>query len=165
MNRVERFALKAALAALVAAAPGATLAQVACTVAVSPMNFGTYSGATVQVTGTVDLVCSGPSGPRPAFSVTASPGSSNTYAQRTLRRTVAPVEMLNYSLAITLATGSANWGDGSGGTSAWTGRTAPINPGNPERAASTTITATLAAGAVPSAGNYTDTIVVTATWN
>jgi spore coat protein U-like protein len=162
-SRLSLARLAAAL--LLLAVAGRAGAQVTCSVAVSPLNFGAYTGAAVQVTGTVDLVCSGPQGSRPAYSVSAAPGNSNTYAQRTLRRTALPADTLDYGLTIQLGAGNVPWGDGSAGTSAWTGRTAPINAGNPQRAASANITGTLSAGAVPSAGAYSDTILVTATWN
>jgi spore coat protein U-like protein len=166
MNRFLPRALKFAAALLLfIAAHGEAHAQVSCALSVTPLNFGAYTGAQVQATGTVDLTCSGPSGSRPNYTVTASPGNSNSYAQRYLLRTAPPAETLNYSLTILLGNTTTTWGDGSGGTSAWTGRTAPINSGNPQRVASTTITGTIAAGAVPSAGSYTDTIIVTAIWN
>jgi spore coat protein U-like protein len=166
MNRSLATVLKfiAALLLLVAVREDA-FAQASCSVSVTPLNFGTYTGTQVQVTGTVDLTCSAPSGTRVSYLVTASPGSSNNYVQRFMRRSLPPVENLNYSLTILLGNTTATWGDGSGGTSAWSGRTAPINAGNPQRIASTTITGTLGAGAVPSAGSYTDTITVTAIWN
>jgi spore coat protein U-like protein len=154
-----------ALLALVAG-HGSAWAQATCTLSVSPLNFGAYTGTQLQVTGSVDLLCSGTNGSRANYTVTASAGNSNNYAQRFLKRTTLPADTINYSLAIVLGNGtSANWGNGTGGTSTWTGRTAPINGGNPQRVASTTFTGTLAAGNVPSSGNYTDVIVVTATWN
>ena len=166
MNRSLVAALKFVAAfLLLVVAQDRAFAQVSCSVSVTPLNFGAYTGAQVQVTGTVDLTCSGPSGTRVNYSVTASAGNSNNYAQRFLQRTLPPVETLNYSLTILLGTTTANWGDGSNGTSAWTGRTPPINAGNPQRIASTTITGTVAAGAVPSSGSYNDVITVTATWN
>jgi spore coat protein U-like protein len=145
---------------------GAALAQVACSVSVTPLTFGAYTGAQMQATGTVDLTCSGPAGSRPAYTITASPGNSGNYAQRYLRRAQTPAETINYTLTIALGNNkTAVWGDGSGGTSAWSGQTQPINAGNAQRVASTTISGTLAAGPVPSAGSYGDTIIVTATWN
>ena len=156
----------AALALLLAAQSDA-YAQVSCSLSVTPLTFGAYTGVQAQVTGTVDLTCSGPPGSRPSYTVTASPGNSGNYAQRYLRRAQLPAETINYSLTIALgnANATANWGDGSNGTSAWSGQTQPINAGNPQRIASTTITGTIAAGPVPAAGSYSDTIVVTATWN
>lgn len=162
LSSIPRFL--AALLFLVAVQSDA-YAQAACSVSVSPLNFGAYTGAQIQVTGTVDLTCSGPNGTRVNYTVTASPGNSNNYAQRFLQRTLTPAETLNYSLTIQLGNSSAIWGNGSNGTSAWTGRTPPINGGNAQRVAGTTITGTIAAGPVPSAGNYSDTIVVTASWN
>jgi spore coat protein U-like protein len=97
--------------------------------------------------------------------VTASPGNSGNYAQRFLRRAGTPSETINYSLAILFGNTTGNWGDGSNGSTAWTGRTQPINAGNPQRVDSATISGTIAAGSVPSAGSYNDTIIVTATWN
>lgn len=165
MNDLRLALLRIAVHAALLAGPATACAQAACSVSVTPLNFGAYTGAQLQVTGTVDLVCSGPQGTRANFVITASPGNSNSYAQRFMQRTSPPADTLNYGLTILLPAGSVNWGDGSGGTSAWSGRTPPINAGNASRVATTTITGTLAAGAVPSAGVYTDTIVVTATWN
>lgn len=152
---------------LLLAAQSAAFAQASCSLSVTPLNFGPYTGVQATAIGTVDLTCSGPPGSRPAYTVTASPGNSGNYAQRHLRRAQAPTENINYTLTIALGNGNttANWGDGSNGTSAWTGQTQPINGGNPQRIASTTITGTIAAGPVPAAGSYSDTIVVTATWN
>ncbi len=167
MTRLSSMIAKPLLALLALfAAHGSAWAQATCTVSVSPLNFGTYIGTQLQVTGSVDLLCGGTSGSRANYTVTASAGNSNSYAQRFLKRTALPADTINYSLAIALANGtSANWGNGTGGTAAWTGRTAPINAGNPQRVASTTFTGTLSAGSVPSAGSYSDVIVVTATWN
>jgi spore coat protein U-like protein len=166
MNRLLFPALKfAAMLALMVVAQGEAMAQASCTVSVTPLNFGAYTGAQVQATGTVDLTCSGASGSRPAYTVTASPGNSGNYAQRFLRRVGTPAETINYSLAILFGNTTGNWGDGSNGTTVWAGRTQPINAGNPQRVDSATITGTIAAGIVPSAGSYSDTIVVTATWN
>ncbi|MDH5208713.1 MAG: spore coat U domain-containing protein [Burkholderiaceae bacterium] len=166
MNRSLAAALKfVAVFLLLVTAHGRAYAQASCSVSVTPLNFGAYTGNQVQVTGTVDLTCSGPSGTRVNYSIAASPGNSNNYAQRFMRRSLPPVETLNYSLTILLGTTTANWGDGSNGTSAWTGRTPPINAGNPQRIATTTITGTVAAGPVPSSGSYVDVITVTATWN
>jgi spore coat protein U-like protein len=157
--------LVAALALLLMSQSDA-LAQVACSLSVTPLTFGAYTGAQVQTTGTVDLTCSGPAGSRPAYTITASPGVSGNYAQRFLQRAQTPAETLNYTLTIALGNNkSAIWGNGAGGTSAWSGQTQPINAGNAQRVASTTVTGTIAAGAVPSAGSYSDTIIVTATWN
>jgi len=166
MTRLPFAALKfVAMLALLVAAHGEAVAQASCTVSVTPLNFGAYSGAQIQATGTVDLTCSGTSGSRPSYSVTASSGNSGNYAQRFLRRAGTPSETINYSLAILFGNTTGNWGDGSSGTIAWTGRTQPINAGNPQRVDSATISGTIAAGSVPSAGSYNDTIVVTATWN
>lgn len=166
MKRLPLAALKfAAMLALMLAAHSEAMAQASCTVSVTPLNFGAYSGAQVQATGTVDLICSGAPGSRPSYTVTASPGNSGNYAQRFLRRVGSPAETIDYSLSILFGTTTGIWGDGSSGTTAWIGRTQPINAGNPQRIDSATITGTIAAGAVPSAGSYSDTIVVTATWN
>jgi spore coat protein U-like protein len=116
----------------------------------------------------VGLLCTGPNGTRADYVVTMSAGhsqGSTNFAQRFLRRSGSPSDPLNYNLYLETVAPANIWGDGTGGSTRWTGRTQPINQGNPQRVANANLIGVLAAGLVPSAGSYGDTIVVTATWN
>ncbi|MDE2434652.1 MAG: spore coat protein U domain-containing protein [Sphingomonadales bacterium] len=123
-----------------------------CTVAASPMAFGTLTsvgGVNVDTTANVDLVCTIGAG----YDVAMDVGTHATGAQRFLQNTTDATKKIPYGVFRDSAR-TSNWGNTSG-TDTSIGTTA-------------TGTATLVAyGRIPStavsvpAGSYTDTVTVT----
>jgi spore coat protein U-like protein len=100
-------------AALVAGATDP--AEGLCRLQVTPVAFGTYNvfvTSATDSTGTISYRC----GPQDNnIRITISPGSSGTFAQRTLRRVGQPTDTLTYNLYQSPPPAQI-WGDGSGGT-------------------------------------------------
>ena len=136
-----------------------------CSVAAVTMNFGTYLGTQVNVAQTIQITCSAtltlPEQVR--YEVRLSPGLGNSYAQRRLQRTAAPLDSLPYNLYLGGVPAVLNtnvWGDGTGGTVVWQGNM-NLSTGQTTRTATNTIAGAVPAGTVPSAGSYTDTVTAT----
>ena len=131
--------------ALIASAPCA-----ACTVSTTGLSFSSYdvfSSLNQDITGAVSIRCS----PAVGYSISLSPGVSNSFTPRTL---TAGGYALEYNLFIDSARVTI-WGDGTGGTSTVSD--------NAEDATHTVF------GRIPArqnvhTGDYTDTIVVTITY-
>jgi spore coat protein U-like protein len=126
-------------------------AEAACTITVTPVNFGAYDvflATPDDATGTITYQC----GPLDFnIFITLSRGNSATFARYMLNGT----ERLNYNLYRNA--GRTNiWGDGTSGTSRYT----RANPPNNQNVTLTVYGRIVAAQDV-SAGAYTDTIVAT----
>jgi spore coat protein U-like protein len=139
-----------------------------CTVAVGTLAFGAYSGAQINSSATMTIICT-----RTGFFDTLSVSYTavlstgvGTYAQRLL--TKAP-DTLNYNLYLATVPGVLNtnvWGDGTSGTITATGSVTWANLLDFQSKTTThTVAGAIAAGAYPSAGSYQDTINVIVTYN
>ena len=120
-----------------------------CTISVTSVAFGNYNvfaTTPADSTGTITYRCS--SSPFLIW-ITLSDGSSSTFNPRTLRR---GSETLTYNLYRD-ATRATIWGDGTGGTSAYTRFFPPSNQN-----VSVPIYGRIPAQQDVSAGNYTDTV-------
>lgn len=136
-----------------------------CSVAAVTMNFGTYLGTQVNVAQTIRITCSAtltlPEQVR--YEVRLSPGLGNSYAQRRMQRTTAPLDSLPYNLYLGGVPAVLNtnvWGDGTGSTVVWQGNMT-LATGQTTRTNTNTIAGAVPAGTVPSAGSYTDSVTAT----
>lgn len=155
---------------LLLAAAGGAQAAVTCSVAAGTLAFGVFNGSQNNSSVLMTISCD-----RPwldifpvtiGYTASLSPGSSGTFAQRKL---VGPGgDTLNYNLYPNTVPGVLNtnvWGDGTGGTSqvsgglSWTWFEGGLKTSTP------TIAGAIAASALPSAGSYGDTILVTLVYN
>lgn len=87
-----------------------------CTTTATGMNFGAYnllSPSNLQSSGSIRVQCTLVLAVAGSYTIELSPGSSGTYAQRTLRNGASS---LGYNLFTDPAHASV-WGNGSGGTS------------------------------------------------
>jgi spore coat protein U-like protein len=148
---------------------GIANAALSCNVAVGTLAFGAYSGAQVNSSATMTITCT-----RVVFdpltltyTATLSTGGSGTYAQRRLTHVGPPADTLNYNLYLTTVPGVLNtsvWGDGTSGTVTANGViTFPLF--NFSQVRTQVVAGAIAAGPVPSAGSYGDTISVIVTYN
>lgn len=117
MNRKLKI-LPGLLAALSLSWSASVHALADCTVSASPTSFGTYSPFSISPldgTGNVQVSCTllGVISLLVSYDILLSPGSSSTFANRTM---TGGGYNLNYNL-YTTAGRSSIWGDGSGGTS------------------------------------------------
>lgn len=121
-----------------------------CTISTTPVAFGDYnvlSAAPKTTTGTVTLQCTlGVN-----IIVTLSRGSSSTFDPRTMRN---GAETLNYNLYRDAAY-QAIWGDGTGGTQAYSALATVLFP------TTVTVYAQAPAGQNVAAGSYSDAVVAT----
>jgi spore coat protein U-like protein len=157
MNK-RRFSLK--WGTLVAAAfatwliPNSARAASCSFTSIVGVNFGTYQvfdTSPLDSTGSITLYCTGVQ-PMDLFTIEIGPGSSGSASSRYMLNGSV---MLNYNLYLD-ASRSVIWGDGSGGTSAL----------GPLSVADQTPTTWTVYGRIPatqnvSAGNYSDTVLVT----
>lgn len=145
---------------LLCLAPGAHAFN--CNVTANGLSFGIYdvfSNVPKDTTGTVTVTCNAPSqNPNAPIPVTISlsPGSSGTFAQRRLQYS-GGAETLNYNL-FTTPSFSSIWGDGSGGSQVQTGIVTKVAPLN------AVIYGRIPARQNVSAGAYSDVITVTIEW-
>ncbi len=126
------------------------------TTPVSFINYDVFSPAPTFSTGTVVVSCSNPDQHPLAVTIAINSGGSGTFNPRQMRGATG-AERLNYYL-FTDASRTVIWGDGTGGTSTVTNMVARNIPW----------TATIF-GMVPprqnlSAGDYSDTLLVTVIW-
>ncbi|MBZ5520711.1 MAG: spore coat U domain-containing protein [Acidobacteriia bacterium] len=130
-----------------------------CSVASTGTAFGVYdtlTAANKDVVGTISVTCTGSIGDPVNYVIALSPGAGS-FVSRTMQ---AGAAQLNYNLysdgAHTLI-----WGDGTGGTST-------VSDSYSLSAASITRTYTvygrIPGQSSPSAGNYSDTLVITLTY-
>jgi len=139
---------------------------VQCSVSVTPVNFGAYdilSGFDTVSTGSARVSCTREPTDSPSvrvtYTVTASTGSSNSFAGRTLR---GPADTLAYNL-YTTSNYTTIWGNGSNATQAFSGGFT-VNQGNPTRTASHTVYGRITKLQDVGSGNYSDNITVTVTF-
>ncbi|MCA1732735.1 MAG: spore coat U domain-containing protein [Acidobacteria bacterium] len=124
---------------------------------VTPLNFGSYSvfsGAGVDISGTLTVQCS----PGTSAVVSLSTGGSGSYATRTLQ---GP-SVLPYNVYAD-ATRTLIWGSGSAGSSVATLEVPEAEPG--EKEFELPFYGRLMAGADVSAGTYSDTLMMTVEWD
>lgn len=155
--------LLAPLAALSVPSPAEAacngLAGCSCTVTASGVSFGNYnplSSTANDVTGTVRVNCTLLLALAGSFTVDLSAGASGSTSQRRLRR---GTDSLTYNL-YTDAARTQIWGDGAGGSTRVTRNFAALL----SFADTMTVYARLPARQNVSAGNYSDTIIVTVTY-
>jgi spore coat protein U-like protein len=123
-------------------------AEANCTISTTSVAFGSYdvfSATPRDATGTVQIDCA----PRENIQVWLSRGSSSVFSPRTLR---SGLNVLDYNLFRNAARTQV-WGDGSAGTS--------IFSGNNIRSTTQTVYGRVPAAQDAAVGNYTDTIVAT----
>lgn len=128
------------------------VAHAACTVSTSGLNFGIYdvfSTVNDDVAGTINVNCS--SGTN--YSIGLSSGTSGSYSSRSM--TNGPYVLL-YNL-FTDPTRLTIWGDGSAGTSTFSGAGTGSNIGTP-------VYGRIPAGQNAYVGSYADSITVTVTF-
>ena len=104
--------IRGLLLAAMLAHSGAALAAINCRVTVTPFNFGNYSpadSAPLDVTGRIDVTCTGSAG---LFLATLSAGGSGSFAQR---RMVSGPNLMRYNFYVN-ASRTTVWGDGTGGS-------------------------------------------------
>jgi spore coat protein U-like protein len=164
--RRVRFALAAVLCMASAAARAGD-----CTLSTVPINFGSYDPieafADNDSSGAVTLDCD-PTEPDEFFEelfgvwvqIELGPGSSGTYAARTMRQ--PPSSVLQYNLYTTAARTTV-WGDGTGGTATVSGAVGGWFSGQPNPR-TFGVYARLPPAQDPSAGLHTDTITVRVTF-
>jgi spore coat protein U-like protein len=144
MTRVIRIGVVSLL--LVLAMAGR--AEANCTISTTPVSFGSYdvfSGTARDANGTVQINCT----PRENIQVTLSRGLSSVFTTRTLR---SGTNLLNYNLFRNAAR-TQIWGDGSSGTSVFSG--------NNIRNQTLTVYGRLPAAQDAAVGTYSDNIVAT----
>jgi spore coat protein U-like protein len=145
-------------------------ATLSCSVAVGPLAFGTYSGAQVNSSTTMTIACSRDTNDKNwtvSYTAALSTGASGTFAQRKLTNSVSPADQLNYNMYLGSVPGILNtsvWGDTSGGTIQAVA-TLDLSPPVTSRSVAQTVAGAVAAGPVPGPGLYSDTIMVTLTYN
>lgn len=157
------------LPAILLAIASEAVASRTCTVSVRALAFGAYVGSQVNSSATMTVTCTRTFGDLTAVNYTAtlSAGGAGTYAQRRLTHVGAPPDTLNYNLYLTTVPGTLNtsvWGDGTGGTVVASGNISwSIFDYTETR--NHVVAGAIAAGVVPTAGSYSDTIVATLTYN
>jgi spore coat protein U-like protein len=141
--------LLACLGALLAAAT----AEAACTISTTPVAFGTYnvfSGSANDATGQITYRCTAPR--PPLVQIQLDKGGAPTFTPRQMRRSG---EILSYNLYLD-STRSTIWGDGTGGSQAYTRANPPLNQN-----INVSVFGRIPPGQDVSAGNYTATVTAT----
>jgi len=156
-------------AVLLAALAGEAMGTQTCSVTIGALAFGAYAGSQVNSSATMTVSCTRTLLDLSTVTYTASlsTGASGSYAQRRLTNISLPADTLNYNLYLTTVPGVLNtsvWGDGTGGTVVASGSIAPVIL-NFTQTRTHTIAGAIAAGVVPTAGTYSDTIVATLSYN
>jgi spore coat protein U-like protein len=145
---------------LASASASALCLLCSCTITSTAISFGNYdplSATALASTGTLGFSCNfGVSLGGINFTISLSPGSSGTFAARTLK---SGANTLNYNLYTTV-TDTTIWGDGTAGTATVTG-TYPSTNAPP---VNTTVYALIPAQQNALSGSYTDSIIATVTF-
>jgi spore coat protein U-like protein len=148
----------AALALLVAPV-NAHAALGTCGLVPTDINFGTYSGAQITASGSIQIMCSNGSGNNTLQIGLSYGNTSSTFPSSTANRLMqSGSNRLAYQI-YTSATQATIWGDGTGGT---TTLAVPINYVGGQPVTTTVVPfAVLFAGTLPPPGGYSDAITVT----
>ena len=160
---------RAAVAACLALAGPAALAQVACDVAVTPLAFGIYDTLGTldnRVNGDVAIDCrllNPNAAQRISYSIAIGAGNSGSFARRTMR-SLGRADLLAYNVYLNSVSPATVWGDGTGGAVAATG-SITVNKNTPRRPVSLPMIGVIPARQPVGAGVYGDTLTVTITWN
>jgi len=139
----------AAAAALI----GSAAAEAACTITTTAVNFGTYNvfaASPDDATGQITYRCTAPR--PPLVQIHLDKGGAPTFNPRQMRQ---GSEILNFNLFLD-STRSTIWGDGTGGTQAYT----QANP-QTNRNINVTVYGRIPAGQDVSAGSYIATVTAT----
>ena len=131
-----------------------------CLVAATPVSFGTFSGARIDTTATITLLCQGNGNNNP-YSVALSQGISNSFVDRFMIHGLA--DELQYNLYVD-ATRTTIWGNGQGETRLQAGQLDFPGGINSTAAARLTVYARLPAQRMQTPGTYADQIIVTVTF-
>jgi len=130
-----------------------------CSVSATPVsfiNYDVFSTIPTYSTGTVSVSCNNPGNKPMPVTIAISSGSSGTFNPRLMNAAIG-TDRLNYFI-FTDATRTVIWGDGTGGTSIVSNTVSKTAPWN------ATLYGSLPQRQNVSAGNYSDTLVVTVTW-
>lgn len=163
----RRLLLQAAMtAALLAVCPFGYAQQFSCGVSAVGVAFGPYdtlAATPTQGTGRVDVACTlfQPPSVNVGYTIALSPGSSGSYAARTM---TSPGFSLQYNLYVAPPPSITAWGNGSGTTQAVSGTIRLRPPPGRTTTQSHTVYGTIPALQDVAAGAYVDTIVVTLTF-
>lgn len=133
------------------AASAAAQSTLGCTIAVTPVAFGTYDVFATTPTDSTGRITYRCSRGNLAITIALGTGSSGSF---TLRRMRQGTETLSYNLYLD-ATRTVIWGDGTGGSSVYT------DPRTTAATTEVTIFARIPAGQDVGAGVYADTITAT----
>jgi spore coat protein U-like protein len=152
---IRRALLAATLVLLAAQADAQTTTGLrACSVSTTPLAFGTFSGSRIDAGGTVSVTCNGNGNNNPA-AISLSEGSSNTFLDRVM---LFGNNELHYNLYVD-GSYSTIWGNGLGETQL------KIELFDFRQIGAVTQSATIFGRipfqALPAAGSYADTIIVT----
>jgi len=131
----------------------AATAEAACTISITPVAFGTYnvfSGSADDATGQITYRCTAPR--PPLVQIHLDKGGAPSFNPRQMRRSS---EILNFNLYLD-STRSTIWGDGTGGTQAYT----LANP-LPNQNINVIVYGRIPPGQDVSAGSYTATVTAT----
>ncbi len=130
-----------------------------CTVSTTPVSFGPYdvfSSTPLDTTGTITVYCNNPEKKPMPVTVAISRGASGSFNPREMR-IAGGSDRMNYYLFIDPSRTTV-WGDGTGGSSIFTGtivKTAPMN---------LTVYGRIPARQNLRVGAYSDNLVVTVDW-
>ncbi len=133
-----------------------TTGHAACSVSASGVAFGTYnplSASPAHFSGSVTYTCAAGSGSSP-FTIALSSGGSGSFMGRSMSNGITSMA---YQLYLDAAD-TMIWGDGTGGSSVYTGTAdVPVSGGG----AAIPVYGLIAAHLAVSPGSYTDVIVAT----
>jgi spore coat protein U-like protein len=130
----------------------ATTAEAACTISTTAVNFGSYnvfSASPNDATGQITFRCSPPL--PPLVTIQLDKGGASSFNPRQMRQ---GSEILNYNLYLD-STRSTIWGDGTGGSQAYTQSNPPASSQNAN------VYGRIPAGQDVSAGSYGATVTAT----
>ncbi|MGH7702244.1 MAG: Csu type fimbrial protein [Gemmatimonadales bacterium] len=139
--------------AAVAALIGSSGAEAACTITTTAVNFGTYNvfaASPDDATGQITYRCTAPR--PPLVQIHLDKGGAPTFNPRQMRQ---GSEILNFNLYLD-STRSTIWGDGTGGTQAYTRVNPPANSN-----INVNVFGRIPVGQDVSAGSYTATVTAT----
>ena len=139
--------------------PAASCYAFNCTVATTPVNFGTYdvfAGYVLVSTGTLTVSCSNPEKKPITVNISINSGSAGKFNPRQMQGSNG-TDRLNYFL-FTDPSGAVIWGDGTGGSSIVSSTVTKAST------STSTIYGWIPAGQNVGVGTYTDVLTATVTW-